>query len=109
MLAVGAASQRLAVVNRPLTQFLCVGPALCCCCLLLVLQPMVRKAFAALLVGMSGCVVWSSATIFTGGHPDLSPFSLAIRKAVPSEWGVQVVVMWPLAYICFCTGFALFR
>lgn len=77
--------------------------------LLLLLQPVARKAFAALLVGMSGCVVWSSATIFTGGHPDLSPFSLAIRKAVPSEWGVQVVVMWPLAYICFCTYFALFR
>lgn len=55
----------------------------CChivhCWCLSVLQPIARKVFAALLVGMSACVVWSSATIFTGGHPDLSPFSLMIR------------------------------
>lgn len=31
------------------------------------------------------------------------------RGAVGSEWGVQLLVMWPLAYICFCTYFALFR
>lgn len=42
-------------------------------------QPIARKVLAALLVGLSACVVWSSATIFTAGHPDLSPFSLMIR------------------------------
>jgi hypothetical protein len=154
------------------------------------MQPLVRKALSALLVGFSACIVWSSATIFTGGHPDLSPVSLMIRSvltvlaaaadaascqhraavsaartelvmlllicalletvtacdcslaslplhlttclvlsticihaqlshipcglaccrsAVGSEWGVQLLVMWPLAYICFCTYFALFR
>lgn len=31
------------------------------------------------------------------------------RGAVGSEWGVQLLVMWPLAYICFCSYFALFR
>lgn len=173
-------------------------------------QPIFRKVSAALLAGLSACVVWSSATIFTGGHPDLSPFSLMIRSAsqecsfdccaakgffglpvlvafhlcalqempaskdstytrgiphfvwstscqpdnqhqlqarypqhrvgayccllsllltsllsvltcwlllrrvlcrgaVGSDWGVQLLVMWPLAYICFCTYFALFR
>jgi len=46
---------------------------------LLCLQPIARKVFAALLVCLSACVVWSSATIFTAGHPDLSPFSLMIR------------------------------
>jgi uncharacterized membrane protein YdcZ (DUF606 family) len=45
------------------------------------LQPVGRKVLAALLVFFSGCVVWSEATIFTGGHPDLSPFSRAIRWA----------------------------
>jgi hypothetical protein len=43
------------------------------------MQPIGRKVMAALLVCFSGLVVWSEATIFTGGHPDLSPFSRAIR------------------------------
>lgn len=44
-------------------------------------QPSVRKVAAAALGAMSACVVWSEATIFTGGHPDLSPFSRMIRRA----------------------------
>lgn len=42
-----------------------------------------------LLVCFSGCVVWSEATIFTGGHPDLSPFSRAIRWEAGHQegWG----------------------
>jgi hypothetical protein len=56
---------------------LCLS-AVCCCRL----QPYARKVCAVLLAGLSACVVWSSATIFTGGHPDLSPFSLMIRSAL---------------------------
>jgi hypothetical protein len=55
--------------------FVCI----CCAAFHLRLQPVGRKVMAALLVFLSGCVVWSEATIFTGGHPDLSPFSRAIR------------------------------
>lgn len=31
------------------------------------------------------------------------------RSAVPHEWGVQLLTTLPLAYICVCTYFALFR
>jgi hypothetical protein len=65
-------------------QHLPVWLSSCCpCCL----QPYARKVCAALLAGLSGCVVWSSATIFTGGHPDLSPFSLMIRSGQRCEVG----------------------
>eukprot|EP00879_Flechtneria_rotunda_P003202 GHRR01003425.1.p1 GENE.GHRR01003425.1~~GHRR01003425.1.p1 ORF type:complete len:656 (+),score=226.79 GHRR01003425.1:287-2254(+) len=71
--------------------------------------PIGRKVLSAILVGMSFLVVWSEATIFTGENPDLSPFSRMIQRSIGSEWGVQLLVMWPLAYICVCTYFALFR
>ncbi|KAF8067159.1 lmbrd2 [Scenedesmus sp. PABB004] len=74
-----------------------------------VAQPGARKVVAALLAAMSGVVVWSEATIFTGGHPDLSPFSRAIRGAAGRQWGAQLLVALPLGYICWCTAFALFR
>lgn len=31
------------------------------------------------------------------------------RGATGDVWGVQLLVLWPLAYICWCTYFALFR
>lgn len=43
------------------------------------MQPVAAKVFSAVLVGMSCCVIWSEATIFTGGNPDLSPFSKMIK------------------------------
>eukprot|EP00882_Tetradesmus_deserticola_P011812 GHRQ01012503.1.p1 GENE.GHRQ01012503.1~~GHRQ01012503.1.p1 ORF type:complete len:656 (+),score=303.76 GHRQ01012503.1:330-2297(+) len=95
-LAAGEAGWR-GYAARALWRWRCVG------------QPIGRKVMAALLVCFSGCVVWSEATIFTGGHPDLSPFSRAIRGSLGSEWGLQLLVMMPLAYICICTYFALFR
>lgn len=95
-LAAGEAGLR-ANMRRALWGWRCVG------------QPVGRKVMAVLLVCFSGCVVWSEATIFTGGHPDLSPFSRAIRGSLGSEGGLQLLVMMPLAYICICTYFALFR
>eukprot|EP00775_Hariotina_reticulata_P003223 gene3223-3500_t len=92
-----SATGLVAAVKRAVWRWRCVA------------QPTARKMFAALLIGMSFCVVWSEATIFTGRHPDLSPFSNMIRGSQGSEWGMQLLVMWPLAYICICTYFALFR
>lgn len=43
------------------------------------LQPIATKVFSAVLVLMSCCVIWSEATIFTAGNPDLSPFSKMIK------------------------------
>jgi hypothetical protein len=34
---------------------------------------------------------------------------MSCRGSEGSEWGMQLLVMWPLAYICICTYFALFR
>eukprot|EP00878_Enallax_costatus_P015761 GHUV01016516.1.p1 GENE.GHUV01016516.1~~GHUV01016516.1.p1 ORF type:complete len:615 (+),score=178.39 GHUV01016516.1:1103-2947(+) len=72
-------------------------------------QPVAAKVFAVFLVFMTGCVIWSEATIFTGENPDLSPFSKLIKGAVGSVSAVQFLVLVPLAYICWCTYFALFR
>ncbi|GBF88476.1 hypothetical protein Rsub_01189 [Raphidocelis subcapitata] len=73
------------------------------------LHPHARKVLGAALAALSCVVIWSEATIFTGQRPDLSPFSLAIRGAVPSELGVQLLTALPLAYVCVCAYFALFR
>ena len=72
-------------------------------------HPLARKALGALLAALSLAVVWSEATILTGGRPDLSPFGLAIRGAVPHELAVQLLTTLPLAYIGVCTYWALFR
>lgn len=37
------------------------------------------QVLGVLLCGLSLIIIWSEGTIFTGVHPDLSPFSLAIR------------------------------
>lgn len=70
------------------------------------MQPTVRKVCAALLAGWSTCVVWASATIFTGGHPDLSPFSLMIRSAnrLGPAKGLLVVLL--NSFVCVLTGFS---
>ena len=73
------------------------------------LHPHTRKVVGALLCGLSLIIIWSEATILTGRRVDLSPFSRAIRGAVPNELGVQLLTTLPLAYICVCTYFALFR
>ncbi|KAI8462677.1 MAG: LMBR1-like membrane protein-domain-containing protein [Monoraphidium minutum] len=74
-----------------------------------VVHPHGRKLVGLLLGCLSLVIIWSEGTIFTGQHPDLSPFSLAIRGAVPHEVWVQLITAIPLAYICVCTYFALFR
>ncbi len=53
-------------------------------------------------------------TVFTGMWclllpPPLLLLLVACRGALGNEWGMQLLVMLPLAYICFCTYFALFR
>jgi len=71
--------------------------------------PAARKLLALLLAALSLAVVWSELTIFTGRSPDLSPFSLAVRAASPGEWSTQALTLLPLAYVCGCVYFALFR
>jgi hypothetical protein len=71
--------------------------------------PPARRLAALLLALVSLAVVWSELTIFTRRHPDLSPFSLAVRAASPGEWRTQAVALLPLAYVCGCVYFALFR
>ncbi len=41
-----------------------------------VVRPWSRKLLALLLASLSAVIVWSEATIGSGRHPDLSPFSL---------------------------------
>jgi hypothetical protein len=71
--------------------------------------PPTRRLAAALLAVFSLAIVWSELTIFTGRKPDLSPFSLLVHRAAPGEWSTQALTLLPLAYVCGCVYFALFR
>ena len=51
-----------------------------------VLRPWVRKLLALLLASLSAVIVWSEATIGSGRHPDLSPFSLVSPLSYPSSF-----------------------
>ncbi|GMH32963.1 hypothetical protein BSKO_00797 [Bryopsis sp. KO-2023] len=72
-----------------------------------VLKPVARRVLAVLLAALSVIVVWSEVTIALERKPDLSPFSLLIRDT-KKEWPVYLVVLFPLAYMSFCTYHSLF-
>ncbi|KAK9828293.1 hypothetical protein WJX74_007473 [Apatococcus lobatus] len=74
-----------------------------------VLRPWVRKLLALLLASLSAVVVWSEATIGSGRHPDLSPFSLAVHAGHLGEVGTQLLVMIPLAYMCAANYYSIFK
>lgn len=67
-----------------------------------------RKICALFLAGLSICVVWSEATI-APQKIDLSPFSQILKNAPTSLMSITILVAIPLAYICACTYYALFR
>lgn len=73
-------------------------------------RPWVLRAGALLAFASSAVVVWSEATIGSGRSPDLSPFSLMVRS-VPhdSEFGEQLLVALPLAYMAACAYFSLLK
>ncbi|KFM23620.1 LMBR1 domain-containing protein 2-like protein [Auxenochlorella protothecoides] len=65
---------------------------------------------ALLAVATSATIIWAEATIGSGRSPDLSPFSLAIHTRVARrEFLEQLIVAAPLAYMCACTYFSLFK
>jgi len=73
-------------------------------------RPWVLRLMAAVAFAASAVVVWSEATIGTGLNPDLSPFSLMVRSgASKNEFGEQVLVALPLAYMCACAYFSLLK
>jgi hypothetical protein len=74
-------------------------------------RPYVQRCTALILAALSITIVWCEATIGTGRHPDLSPFSLAIHKStmVDNPWGTQVLIALPLAYCCTAAYFSLFK
>ncbi|KAK9868826.1 hypothetical protein WJX84_008007 [Apatococcus fuscideae] len=74
-----------------------------------VVRPWSRKLLALLLASLSAVIVWSEATIGSGRHPDLSPFSLAIHAARLGEFGTQLLVMLPLAYMCAANYYSIFK
>lgn len=73
-----------------------------------VLKPVARRVLAVLLAVLSVIVVWSEVTIALERKVDLSPFSLWIRDVKDDEWAVYLVVLFPLAYMSFCTYHSLF-
>ena len=74
-------------------------------------RPYVQRLLAFLLGLTSATIVWCEATIGSGRHPDLSPFSLLIHdpQVLDSSWGVQALVALPLAYSCAAAYFSLFK
>lgn len=73
-------------------------------------RPWVLRLAAAVAGGASAVIVWSEATIGSGRSPDLSPLSLMLRSvAAKGEFGEQLLVALPLAYMCACAYFSLLR
>lgn len=74
------------------------------------IRPWVLCLQALLAVATSATIIWAEATIGSGRSPDLSPFSLAIHTRVARrEFLEQLIVAAPLAYMCACTYFSLFK
>ena len=75
-----------------------------------VLRPWVLRGAAAASAAASAVVVWSEITIGSGRSPDLSPFSLLIHSGTKyDEFLEQLLVAAPLAYMCACAYFSLFK
>jgi hypothetical protein len=74
-------------------------------------RPYVQRLSAIFLAALSITIVWCEATIGSGRHPDLSPFSLALHKhsILDSPWGAQLLIALPLAYCCTAAYFSLFK
>lgn len=74
------------------------------------LRPWLLRLEALVAAAASATVVWSEVTIGSGRDPDLSPFSLAIHAGgTRQEFLEQLLVALPLAYMCACTYFSLFK
>ncbi|GIL77008.1 hypothetical protein Vretimale_3267 [Volvox reticuliferus] len=65
-----------------------------------------HRILAVALAVLSVLIVWAEATIVS--PVDISPLSLMIKGSEASEFGVQLLTLLPLAYICACTYAALF-
>ena len=72
--------------------------------------PWVARVAAAVLAALSATVVWSEATIGTGAHPDLSPFSRALHAAGAATTPLRAHILAgaPLAYMAAAAYAALF-
>ncbi|EFJ41548.1 hypothetical protein VOLCADRAFT_98436 [Volvox carteri f. nagariensis] len=65
-----------------------------------------HRVLAVVFACMSVLIVWAEATIVS--PVDISPLSLMIKGSEANEFGVQLITLLPLAYICACTYAALF-
>ncbi|GFR49399.1 hypothetical protein Agub_g11451 [Astrephomene gubernaculifera] len=65
-----------------------------------------HRVLAVIFAGLSLLIVWAEATIVS--PVDISPLSLLIKGSQNSEFGVQLITLLPLAYICAATYAALF-
>ncbi|KXZ44947.1 hypothetical protein GPECTOR_60g724 [Gonium pectorale] len=65
-----------------------------------------HRVLAIAFACLSVLIVWAEATIVS--PVDISPLSLLIKGSQASEFGVQIITLLPLAYICACTYAALF-
>eukprot|EP00245_Coleochaete_scutata_P015769 TRINITY_DN7165_c0_g3_i1.p1 TRINITY_DN7165_c0_g3~~TRINITY_DN7165_c0_g3_i1.p1 ORF type:complete len:635 (-),score=101.42 TRINITY_DN7165_c0_g3_i1:603-2246(-) len=68
------------------------------------------RVFAVILGAMSCTIIFAEGTIILQKYEtDLSIFSILIKKAKGLEIVIQLLVMFPLTYICVCTYYSLFR
>ncbi|GIL58629.1 hypothetical protein Vafri_13639 [Volvox africanus] len=65
-----------------------------------------HRILAVVFAALSVLIVWAEGTIVS--PMDISPLSLMIKSSEASEFGVQILTLLPLAYICACTYAALF-
>mmetsp|Transcript_25244 Transcript_25244/g.41537 ORF Transcript_25244/g.41537 Transcript_25244/m.41537 type:complete len:643 (-) Transcript_25244:160-2088(-) len=72
----------------------------------------VGRLLSILLGSISVVVVWSELTLFvshTKGDLSLSPFAYMVNASSSSYLLSQVVSFWPLAYMCICAYYSIFK
>ncbi|KAG2435358.1 hypothetical protein HXX76_007431 [Chlamydomonas incerta] len=69
-------------------------------------KAVVLQVLAVVFAMLSVLIVWAEATIVS--PVDISLLSLLIKGTDNAEFGVQLLTLLPLAYICACTYAALF-
>jgi len=74
---------------------------------LCIISPIVRRSAAVLFGLLSAIVVWSELVI-VGERGYLSPIHL-LMKSAHTEWAFYWIIIFPLAYMFFCTYHTLFN
>ncbi|EME28391.1 uncharacterized protein Gasu_40870 [Galdieria sulphuraria] len=74
--------------------------------------PLICRLFAFMCIVLSILFLWSETTIWslkTSSHVDLSPLSLWIHRQGMSNYSIQLISLFSIAYLALCVYYSLFH